>query len=273
MNYPTTDDIFPLLQQAHNYGEYLSGLCPFHRDSSPSLLIDDKGFRCLACGKRGSLLALYRKLQGQPAPIALERRQRFSWREGAEIIWNKSYRCLQDNPGLSKYLRDRGLSNKTIEDCKIGYWQGWYIIPIFEAGAFQGAIARAGGVIESSCETYSNSPGPSKLYVPNQRFNDSFSYVLVPFGILDAISLYDCGFPAATWIAGKHVPDNAFDTIRKKIFILPDKDEDQDARRLASELGWRGQIIFLDYEKEKDPNDYLRNGRREQLIRQIRKVL
>jgi len=238
------------------------------------MLVDAKGFNCQACGKRGSLLTLYRKLEGKPLLITLEKKQRFSWRIGAQAIWEQAYSCMQSNPSLAKYLTsNRGLTAQTVSECKIGYWKGWYIIPIFKAGEFQGAIARPGSVIESSCERYSNSPGEAQLYAPNENKGRSASYVLVPFGILDAISLYQCGFPAITWIAGKHIPSSAFDLLRKKIFLIPDKDEEREGRRLAGELGWRGQVISLNYGSKKDSNDFLRGGESKNLIQQIKEQL
>lgn len=269
---PTLEDIVSLLPRARRYEDYVAGICPFHHDSAPSLLVYEDGFNCRACGKRGSLKYLYAKLQGKPFVLSLEKKQRFSWRLGAEEIWLRSWACLQKNPNLDIYLRNRGISRPTIRWLKLGYWQGWYTIPIFDdVGTFLGAVARAGGSIEENCERFSNSPGPAKLYyipildVPHMFF---------PFGIFDAISIFECGFPAATWIAGKSVNASALNFFRGKIIIVPDKDEEPEARHLADQLGWRGSVLLLDYpEGAKDPNDYLKLGLRKQLIRQLRGAL
>ena len=273
MSAPTLDDVFSILPRARRYDEYIAGTCPFHHDTAPSLLVYEDGFNCRACGKRGSLSYLYSKLQGKPFVLSLEKKQRFSWKLGAEEIWKRSYACLQKNPNLDIYLRNRGITRRTIHDLRLGYYQGWYIIPVcapFAFGSFMGAVARAGGSIENNSERYSNSPGPAKIYAAH---NLSQQYIFFPFGILDAISIWDCGFSAATWIAGKSVSASALDFFRGKIIIVPDRGEEKEARHLADQLGWRGTVLLLDYNQEKDPNDFLRLGRRKQLIKQLKSAL
>jgi DNA primase len=272
---PTLEDIVSLLPRARRYEDYVAGICPFHHDSAPSLLVYEDGFNCRACGKRGSLKYLYAKLQGKPFVLSLEKKQRFSWKLGAEEIWKRSLACLQKNPNLDIYLRNRGISRHTVQQLRIGYFQGWYVVPIFDdIGTFLGAIARAGGSIEENCERFSNSPGPAKIYYIYQDNRFDHPYMFLPFGIFDAISIYDCGFPAATWIAGKTVSAAALNFFRSRIIIVPDKDEEPEARRLADQLGWRGSVLLLDYpEGAKDPNDYLKLGLRKQLIRQLKGAL
>jgi hypothetical protein len=207
--------------------------------------------------------------------LSLEKKQRFSWKLGAEEIWKRSYECLQRNPNLDIGIRNRGISRRTIQQLKLGYWAGWYIIPIFDdLGTFLGAVARAGGSIEENCERFSNSPGPAKIYYVYPCFRWDRPYIFLPFGIFDAISIFECGFPAATWIAGKSVAASALNFFRGRIIIVPDKDEEPEARHLADQLGWRGSVLLLDYpEGAKDPNDYLKLGLRKQLIKQLRGAL
>ena len=50
--------VLSLLPQARRYQHYAVGLCPFHADQHPSLLVTEKRFKCLACGRRGSLRTL-----------------------------------------------------------------------------------------------------------------------------------------------------------------------------------------------------------------------
>ena len=272
MNDPSLEDILSILPRARRYEDYIAGTCPFHHDTAPSLLVYEDGFRCQACGKQGSLKYLYAKLQGKPFVLSLEKKQRFSWRLGAEEIWKRSYACLQKNPNLDIGIRNRGISRRTVQQLKLGYYQGWYVVPIFDdLGTFLGAVARAGGAIEENCERFSNSPGPAKVYYEP---NGPAPYMFFPFGIFDAISIWDCGFPAGTWIAGKSVAASALNFFRGRIIIVPDKDEEPEARHLADQLGWRGSVLLLDYpEGAKDPNDYLKLGLRKQLIKQLRGAL
>jgi hypothetical protein len=129
-------------------------------------------------------------------------------------------------------------------------------------------------VIESGVERYSNSPGKARLYVPNEGKERDPSYTLVPFGILDAISLYDCGFPAATSISGKDTSPEIFNQLRKKLYVIPDRNEEDEGRILSTGLDWRGHLILLDYpDGFKDANDYLKAGHRMELIHQIKRAL
>jgi hypothetical protein len=275
MNDPTLEDILSILPRARRYEDYIAGICPWHHDSSPSLLVYEDGFRCQACGKQGSLKYLYAKLQGKPFVLSLEKKQRFSWKLGAEEIWRRSYDCLQKNPNLDIGIRNRGISRTTIRWLKIGYWQGWYTVPIFDdMGTFLGAVARAGGSIEDNCERFSNSPGPAKIYYICPRNDLRMPCMFFPFGIFDAISIFDCDFPAATWIAGKSVSASALNFFRGRIIVIPDRGEEREARHLADQLGWRGSVLLLDYpEGAKDPNDYLKLGLHKQLIQQLRGAL
>ena len=63
------------------------------------------------------------------------------------------------------------------------------------------------------------------------------------------------------------------ETIRKKVVVVPDAEgDDEYARKLAAQLGWRGKVVNLPYdETKKDPADYLAQeaggGGREELSR------
>jgi len=67
----TLDSIAERLPQVTRYDGYIAGLCPFHDDHRPSLLVYDKDptaregwFRCLACGEQGTWSRLYDALGG-----------------------------------------------------------------------------------------------------------------------------------------------------------------------------------------------------------------
>ena len=69
------------------------------------------------------------------------------------------------------------------------------------------------------------------------------------------------------------------ETVRKKVVIVPDAEgDDEYARKLAAQLGWRGSILRLPYdEKTKDPADYLAQeaggGGREEITRLLAKYV
>jgi hypothetical protein len=134
------------------------------------------------------------------------------------------------------------------------------------------ATARAGSSIEHCGVRYSNANGKAVVYDSEDHGDKSF--VFLPYGIIDKMTLCQLGFPAITWTAGKQIPASALDYIRKKIILVPDKGEEEYARQLASNLGWRGLICNLNYpETFKDPNDFLRNKQSAQLTRQLNSFL
>jgi len=58
--------------------------------------------------------------------------------------------------------------------------------------------------------------------------------------------------------SGKRLNPLALDNFRRKIFIFPDHGEEKEAFRLATKLGWRGEVIKCNYEDgSKDPSDLL----------------
>ena len=50
-------------------GEWRSAICPFHKDTEPSLRVrvENGAFRCLACGEKGGdIVAFHQKRFGMP---------------------------------------------------------------------------------------------------------------------------------------------------------------------------------------------------------------
>jgi len=75
----TLDTLRDILPQAKSYTNYISGICPFHEDSKPSLLVYDDGwFRCLGCGVVGNYDKLYRALTGRNYSRVVKVEEEFS---------------------------------------------------------------------------------------------------------------------------------------------------------------------------------------------------
>jgi hypothetical protein len=90
--------------------------------------------------------------------------------------------------------------------------------------------------------------------------NDS-DEVYLTFGTIDALSIYQLGKPAISTTSGKRVHPQWFDKIRKRIKVFPDFGEEQEAKKLVSGLGWRGEVVKYQYPfGMKDPNDLLQHG-------------
>ncbi len=132
--------------QLKKAGINYSGLCPFHNEKTPSFMVspERQSFRCFGCGESGDVISFLQKIEGLTFPEALkiladkvgvqlesrpkkEVEKEKSVKEKIfhvnliaakyfkQMLWSKrGGKALQ-------YLKDRGLSNKTIEKLKVGF--------------------------------------------------------------------------------------------------------------------------------------------------------
>ncbi len=70
----------------HGSADRLTGLCPFHTDRNPSLVVFTASgtFHCFGCGKRGDAITFVREIEGLSFREALERLENFSGTYAAE---------------------------------------------------------------------------------------------------------------------------------------------------------------------------------------------
>jgi DNA primase len=129
------------------------GLCPFHSEKTPSFTVspDKQIFYCFGCGTGGNIFSFLMKQQGLSFPEAVrvlgkrygidipdrplspEQKKRISAREKLFDINRRTmefYHQALRNSGAGQiarsYLEKRGISQKTIDDFKLGYaQQGW----------------------------------------------------------------------------------------------------------------------------------------------------
>lgn len=274
----TLDDFMGLLQKPRRYESYVSGLCPYHEDTSPSLLVFADGwFRCLACEEVGEWERLHRKLQGWEvssySPSATEwRGPRLPLDDLEGFAW-EAHEHLVDFPSLGWYLKLRGVESM-IDSCVLGWNAGWYVFPAFgERRQFMGLLLRAGQHIQQATgKRYIIPKGQQpSMYVPNWKKFREAPAVAVVYGVMDALALNEMGFPVATVMGGKlSFKAEWLEDVRKPIYIIPDKDEEHAAMRLASRLGWRGKVIRLNYPAGlKDPADFLQHGKRDEFVNNL----
>ena len=271
------DYFLSALPQARNYGKYVAGLCPYHEDKKPSLLVYEDGwFGCLACGKKGSHEQLQRKLQGWDDHYTF--RTETSWRGPRDLPSNylelnefcqAAHFTLLDFPQLQWYLQVRGVEER-IEPNMIGWHEGWYVIPAYsDEGVFLGAVLLADSKIEAGTGLrYIIPPGQSaKMFVPDWRLWKKAEAVAIVFGIFDALALAALRIPVATTTGNKFTfRPEWLDDVRKKIVVIPDRGEEKEGMALVSRLGWRGEVFCLPYDDDtKDPADYLKFGRRDKI--------
>lgn len=277
------DDLVQLLSMPQKHGDYYSASCPFHDNNSRNMLVFEDGwFQCLACTARGIHDKLYHKLQGMPvryAPVEGKTHWRApNFPDDHALLEEMAYEChndILDREHLGWYWQMRGVAGR-IEPCVLGWYSGWYSIPVFDVGGkLLRLILRAGKHIERHGGTskYYNSPGPPILYVPDwKRYNESDT-VFVVFGMIDALAIADVGYAVCTVTSGKEQFKPEWITKEpKKFVIVPDMGEHETAYKVARHLHARGDVLLLPYdefEKCDDPASFLQHGYREELTKML----
>jgi hypothetical protein len=156
------------------------------------------------------------------------------------------------------YIHHRGINELTCRVLDIGWIDGWITIPIPDRyGGDGGAVARSTDP-KSEFRYVIPEGQDNMLYAPSWGRVRESDYTFVVFGMLDAISLYQLGYPVITPTNGKTTDPELFAEIRKPMIILPDAGEELDGYKLASALGWRGKYWSMIYPPGcKDINDWL----------------
>lgn len=273
------EDFKSLLEKVQVYEKYYAALCPFHPDSHPSLLVFKDGwFSCRACNKRGTWKTLWNKLNGMEVQIRPEAKT--NWKgpdlEGLDPH-ELAYRANDDLMNFDTfgwYLEMRGLKNR-IEQQMLGYWNGWYTIPMFDRyREFQNVAFRAAPHVQQTSGMRYWCRGAPVLYVPDWKLVRESKYILITYGLLDALTLTEMRYPAGSPSNGK----DSFNTewmndLRVMTYIVPDQDEEESARRHAKELGWRGKVILMDWHDGlKDINDLYLHDRKELEVQLLEKI-
>ena len=256
------DRIEDKLERVSRYGNYLLSLCPFHDDHNPSFFVYEDFYICKSCGKKGTPEQLLLRIDKSFRPVS-----RFSYKNpftawlremDLETLCTRSANLLRKLPHMGIYLHKRGLDQKLLGRIGVGYRDGWLIFPIRdEQKKFVGAVARNGST-QSDLRYMTPAGQEMMLYCPNwSRLIDSRSVILV-YGILDSVSLESIGIASMTGTLGKRLDPELLKNIRKNIYIIPDNGEEREAHILASQLGWRGNVININYPYgTKDVNDLL----------------
>jgi hypothetical protein len=285
----TLDDLIPLLNYVKRYEGYVAALCPFHEDNNPSLLVFEKDpgaqhgwYQCLGCEARGTHEHLLSVLEG--APIRIAPREQTSWglprlpedQDGWEELAYASHDMLMQRTHLAWYWEMRGVTDR-IEPRMLGWYQGWYTVPVFdETGKFSRLILRAGEHIQKRTGArYYTSPGKPVINVPDWRRLKQAEAIAVVFGTIDNLALDSLGYPVCTSTSGKgQFKAEWLADIRPFVYIIPDKGEESTALTLANKIGGRARIVTLNYPDNcKDPADYLKNGKRVELQKELARYL
>lgn len=124
-------------------GAGFKALCPFHNEKTPSFMVSPAKqiWRCFGCGEGGDIFAFLMKTEGlefgealrtlaQKAGVQLKRtapeltsqkNRLIDLAELASRYWHKILLESSQAEGARTYLAQRGLSEETIEDFKLGF--------------------------------------------------------------------------------------------------------------------------------------------------------
>ncbi|MBM3617023.1 MAG: DNA primase, partial [Alphaproteobacteria bacterium] len=127
------------------HGREHTGLCPFHKEKSPSFTVnDDKGFyHCFGCGAHGDAIRFLTDHEGLPYPEAVERlagefglplpqltqeQVQVAKRYGtlqdvmeAACLWFEAQLKAPSGKVAQDYLKGRGLTGKTAKHFRMGF--------------------------------------------------------------------------------------------------------------------------------------------------------
>lgn len=268
-------EVLKHLEAVTERGDYSSALCPFHDDAKASLLIYPDGYFCMACGARGSLTKLLKKVRGYVPETAPTYQTRSildlpeDKYELEQLIDSANSMLESYRQPLAWYLKQRRVDGR-ITAQNLGYYAGWYSIPIYDLTCgFMGAVFRASPPVQQATGLRYYLPHGQKpsIYVPNWERTLETEYQVVVFGIFDALALEELGIPVCTPTHGMNsIQPHMLAGFRKRILVLPDKGEEEVGMKLVSGLGWRGQQVRVTYPDNcKDPADCLEHGQDEWL--------
>ena len=125
-------------------GDRHRALCPFHKDSKPSLYIrDDGSFHCFGCQKHGSVFSFVMEHNGVSFPDAVkevaqflgvpvperrsgtriteEQRALFDVLEESNLFFRRQLADAGTNSPVKRYLKSRGIDQAAIDRFQIGY--------------------------------------------------------------------------------------------------------------------------------------------------------
>jgi len=258
------DELYEKLEDCQHYGSYLAAICIFHNDSRPSLMVYPDTYRCLSCNAHGKTSDLLRKLGSNFIPKVSTKTDFHN----PFTKWNKTkslgetlkiaHLTLKTTPSMGSYMVERGITIDVQLKLGMGYRDDWYTIPIRNSDKLiVGAVARKNCTNQHPAKyIIPSGQNPNLLYVPDWKMVKTSNVVFLTFGILDAISIYMCGYPAMSTTTGKRINPEVLSEFRKRIVIFPDKGEEYEALDLSGDLGWRGKVFKCQYTFDaKDPND------------------
>ena len=271
--YLSLDEIASRMENVRWHGRYFSTRCVFHDDNEPSMMVFEDGAYCMGCQRRVSLDMLWEKIHGRRCPTP-DKFDFFSWKNmpSPEELAYEAHLVLSNFPQQGTYLHQRGVESR-IELNELGWIMGWYTIPIFDrAHHFQGLVMRAGPVVQKyNGQRYRTPPHQRELlFCPDWPVLNRNKYAYVVFGMIDALVLATLNLPVVTGTQGQRLSPELLDDLRMPLYVVPDQNEEEQARKLVSDLSWRGHYNPITYpEGLKDPADFAAKNITRNLLAQL----
>lgn len=262
---------------SHSGDEYVI-FCPFHKNvNTPSFYINSKTglWQCFnpSCDKKGNFRQLFRHITGRSFnssvkidPIELQKRIDAGFVEPKEDILNLStveidYTSEEQVQRIEPFIK-RGLSINTLKYFEIGFSnaKSRIVIPVRDHQyKVVGLIGRA--IKEDQEPRYLYNKGFKRADVLfNLQNAKHYSDVIVVEGSVDAMKVYEAGFPNVVATLGAQVSPYQASLLRKyfdAIIIFSDNDSAGDAMRGAIIGLCRGKNIYTTQIPPgyKDPGD------------------
>lgn len=171
------------------------------------------------------------------------------------------------------YFYKRGLTDNTINNFLLGYYNGWATVPIFEEGQLKNIQLR-----KENPKMFRNYYKGIGNLIFNADILKFVSEIFITEGAIDALILIQNSIPAISTSGGSIQNKHVFKFVNiKRINILFDNDLAgyQEAKRAAKVLGEERCYIYLfqDFNREKyDPVDFFRDGHtKEELLNLVYK--
>ncbi|OBR63081.1 DNA primase [Paenibacillus oryzae] len=157
-------------------GKYMKGLCPFHSEKTPSFTVTPELqiFHCYGCGKSGNVIRFVEEMEGYTFPEAVRvlaeeadipvtwtsdggsqqdptRQKLVEAHELAVKFYHYFLNNARQGEKAKRYLRDRGMSDKLIDQFMIGYApDDWDVLTKFLMGrGFDPVLLEQGGLISA----------------------------------------------------------------------------------------------------------------------------
>jgi DNA primase len=157
-------------------GSSYKGLCPFHSEKTPSFNVSERTgtYRCFGCGEHGDVITFYEKIYNMNFLDAAEKLAQelgIDWKPGGSYGGdNKSDKYYEINQAAARYyydkfwekenpayvyMKERGLSDKTMRTFGIGYAAGSDgLLAHFNAAGTDLALAGELGLVKAMDSRY-----------------------------------------------------------------------------------------------------------------------